>query len=309
MFRIDGATASPTLPAPAAVSGMPGFFTAGDPAVPIPPTAVSVDWLNMIQEELVGILTLAGLVPSKAERGQVAAAIQGLISSGGVSLATDAETIFGAATNKAVHPRGAAALVANRIGLLLGAVPPTLDTLAKLATAIGNNPNFDADTTKALAARALATLQIGVAGLATGGGPLTDDVTITVAAATGPELNAGTDATKALTPATFGAAGGGDGANGWAPLPGGNMIQWGSITVFGGGASSRDFTISFPRPFLNVCGSIVGSADPQGSGTNTQPVTVEFQAPTIAGVGGRIDSGESNRKIYNRVVRWQAIGR
>lgn len=309
MQRIDGLTAAIARPAPAPVSGTPGYFTGGDPAVPLAPTTVSPDWLNAIQEELVGVIIGAGLDLSKADNGQLLAAIRALITSGGVSFATDAETIAGILANKAVSPHAAAALVANRIAAIVNNAPASLATLAGLATAISNNPNFGAETTAALGARALAARQITGGGLATGGGDLLNDQVITVPAASGIELNAGSEASKALTPAAYGAAGGGDGSTGWVPLPGGNMLQWGSISVIGGNASNRDFTIAFPKPFLNVCGSIVGNTDPQGSGSNTQPCVVEFNPPTIAGVTGRIDSTESNRKISTRILRWQAIGK
>ena len=309
MQRIDGSTATPSRPTPAAVSGTPGYFTGGNPSSSTPATMVTPDWLNAVQEEIAAVIIGAGLTLSKADNAQLFAAIQALITSGGVSFATDAEAIAGVIANKAVAPRAAAALVTDRIAAVVGAAPESLNMLVKLAAAVGNNPNFAADMVAGLAARALASRQVTGSGLASGGGALTDDLVIAVAAASGVELNAQADATKALTPAAYGAAGGGDGSNGWAPLPGGNIIQWGSLTVVGGNQPYRDFTISFPRPFNVVCGSIVGNADPQGSGRSTLPVTVLFQQPSIAGVTGRIDAADSDAKIANRVVRWQAIGR
>lgn len=309
MQRIDGPTAARARPAAGPVSGTPGFFTGGDPAIPTAPTTVSVDWLNAIQEEIVAVIVGAGLDLSKADNAQLFAAIRALISSGGVAMASDAEAIAGVLANKALSPRAGNALVTDRITALLGGAPAALNTLGELAAALGNNPNFGMEVVAALADRVLTARRVVGTGLATGGGELSSDVEIRVTAATGVEFNAMTDEAKVLTPAAYGAGGGGDGATGWAPLPGGNIIQWGSLTVVGGGSNTRDFVISFPRPFLNVCGSIVGNADPQGAGKSTQPVTVEFYAPTIAGVTGRIDSGEENRRINNRIVRWQAIGR
>lgn len=310
MFRIDGPTAAPALPAPAAASGTPGYFTNGDPAAPIPPTQVSADWLNMIQEELVAVILGAGLQPQKNAFNQLFTAIQSLITSGGVAFATDAEAIAGQMANKAVSPRAAAALVANRITAILGGAPANLATLGALAAALGNNPNFAGDTTTALAARALAAIRISGGGLATGGGTLSDDMTITVPAASGAEVNAGTETGKAMTPAAFAAAGGGDGATGWAPLPGGRMIQWGSMTVIGDGTSAREFQLVFPKPFLNVCGSITANADPYQLGYQQHhPMVVMFQRPTIAGVSGFLDSTKGERPFSNaHTFWWQAIG-
>lgn len=311
MFRVDGPTAAPALPAPAAASGTPGYFTGGDPAVPTPPTDVPVDWLNMIQEELVAIVLAAGIDLSKADRGQVLAAIRVLIASGGIAFATNQEAIAGSIANRALSPQSGAALVADRIAGVVGGAPAALNTLGEIAAAIGNDPAFATNVTAALAARVLTSRAVSTGGLLTGGGDLRTDLTLAVAAAAAADLNAQTDATKALTPAAFGGAGGGDGSSGWAPLPGGNIIQWGSQTVFGDGTSARAFTLTFPRPFLNVCGSIVANGDPYQVGQGQwHPMIVVFSQPTIAGVTGFLDTGWGDRPYSNaHTFRWQAIGR
>jgi hypothetical protein len=77
MFRIDGATAAPSLPTPAA-AGTPGYFTEGNPTAGTPATNVTGDWLNMMQEELMSLLTAAGLTPSKTTFTQVRDAIKAI---------------------------------------------------------------------------------------------------------------------------------------------------------------------------------------------------------------------------------------
>lgn len=67
MQRIDGPTATTSQPAPGPVSATPGYFTGGDPSVPLAPTTVTPDWLNAIQEELVGVIIGAGIGLSKAD--------------------------------------------------------------------------------------------------------------------------------------------------------------------------------------------------------------------------------------------------
>lgn len=82
MHRIDGSTASETLPAPGAVVGTPGFFTDGDPAAGIPATVVSFDWANAVQEELAHVVTDpagGGLTLDKADNTQLLAAIGAII--------------------------------------------------------------------------------------------------------------------------------------------------------------------------------------------------------------------------------------
>lgn len=60
MHRIDTATATPDHK-----------FTEGDPAVPVAATTVSAEWLNAVQEELVAVITGAGLELKKSDNGQL----------------------------------------------------------------------------------------------------------------------------------------------------------------------------------------------------------------------------------------------
>ncbi len=78
MHRIDSSTAAATLPAPAA-AGTPGFFTAGNPAAGVPPTSLTNDFFNTVQEELIGVIAAAALAPDKTNNGQLLAAILRLI--------------------------------------------------------------------------------------------------------------------------------------------------------------------------------------------------------------------------------------
>ncbi|MDE2106940.1 MAG: hypothetical protein KGL39_57530 [Patescibacteria group bacterium] len=81
MFQIDDSTAAAVEPTPAA-AGTPGYFTDGNPALGIPATIVSADWLNSITDELIALLSAAGITPAKATRNQVLAAINYLIKAG-----------------------------------------------------------------------------------------------------------------------------------------------------------------------------------------------------------------------------------
>lgn len=75
MFRIDDATAATTLPVPE-TAGTPGFFTEGNAAAGTPATNVRASFLNMMQEELMSVLTAAGLTPSKATYNQLLTALR-----------------------------------------------------------------------------------------------------------------------------------------------------------------------------------------------------------------------------------------
>jgi microcystin-dependent protein len=68
MHRIDSPNALPG-----------GFFTEGDPLVPVPATEVSDDWLNATQEEIAAVIAAAGIELNKADNGQLRKAIQALI--------------------------------------------------------------------------------------------------------------------------------------------------------------------------------------------------------------------------------------
>ena len=79
MHRIDTATATPDHK-----------FTEGDPAVPVAATTVSAEWLNAVQEELVAVITGAGLELKKSDNGQLWQAIGQLITDAKPGLATKA---------------------------------------------------------------------------------------------------------------------------------------------------------------------------------------------------------------------------
>lgn len=66
----------------APVSGTPQYFTNGNPATPTPATVVPGYFLNMVQDELLAVITAAGLTPDDANWGQLLQAIQGLVGHG-----------------------------------------------------------------------------------------------------------------------------------------------------------------------------------------------------------------------------------
>lgn len=80
MHRIDSAGTAVALPTPGAVGATVGYFTDGDPGGAIPATVVSEDWLNAVQEELVGVIVAAGLSPDKTSQTQLLAAIRAIAS-------------------------------------------------------------------------------------------------------------------------------------------------------------------------------------------------------------------------------------
>lgn len=77
MYWVDtdtGTSAAPTPPS--VISPTKKFFTEGD--IGEQPTIPGAFWFNMVQEELLGVLTLAGLTPDKSDLNQVSKAIQSI---------------------------------------------------------------------------------------------------------------------------------------------------------------------------------------------------------------------------------------
>lgn len=79
MFQTDQPTAVSSIPTPTA-AGTPGFFTGGNPGAGQPATIVDNDWLNMIQSELMNVVTASGQTPSKTTYTQVLAALSSMFS-------------------------------------------------------------------------------------------------------------------------------------------------------------------------------------------------------------------------------------
>lgn len=78
MHRID---------APGATVGK--LFTEGNPALSIPATEVSDDWLNDIQEELANFIESQGIALIKGNQIQLTAALNLLLGAGGVNIKLD----------------------------------------------------------------------------------------------------------------------------------------------------------------------------------------------------------------------------
>ncbi|HLN23873.1 MAG TPA: tail fiber protein [Patescibacteria group bacterium] len=77
MYRIDDPSAAATLPVPEAAL-TEGFWTEGNPAAGTPATLERASWFNMVQEELVSIVTAGGITRSKVVYNQVLLALKKL---------------------------------------------------------------------------------------------------------------------------------------------------------------------------------------------------------------------------------------
>lgn len=88
MHRIDNATATGSLPTPAAVGPNPNsYFTRGNPGSATPATIVDDDWANAIQEEICYAIEQAGTTLDKTVRTQLKTAIDVFIQKNGAKYA------------------------------------------------------------------------------------------------------------------------------------------------------------------------------------------------------------------------------
>lgn len=98
MQRVKRSTAVPALPSPPA-GGTPGYFTGGDPQVPVPATIPGYEWFNGVQEELAYVIEQAGLVMSSADNTLLRQAILKMVSDAASSVRIDNATFAGGVAN------------------------------------------------------------------------------------------------------------------------------------------------------------------------------------------------------------------
>lgn len=119
MYRIDNANAVAVAPATPG-AGAQGYFTNGNPPVTAP-TEVEDWWLNMVQEELVGIAELGGGSLDKADNAQCGAVLEhilGIRASGsdtGTVTNDYPSAVLGSSSSKAANGSGAVVLSSSGV--------------------------------------------------------------------------------------------------------------------------------------------------------------------------------------------------
>lgn len=94
MHKIDSTGTSASLPTPGAVGATVGYFTEGDPNTATPATVVSADWLNAVQEELVGVIEGLGITLDKTSQSQLLAALKRLSGQGDITNKATADSPY-----------------------------------------------------------------------------------------------------------------------------------------------------------------------------------------------------------------------
>ena len=80
MQRLSNGTQVASLPVPIAISGTPGFATAGNPETPLPASEWDADQYNRMQEEIIAPILATGLALDPNNNAQLLAAIKLLIN-------------------------------------------------------------------------------------------------------------------------------------------------------------------------------------------------------------------------------------
>ncbi|WP_240201811.1 hypothetical protein [Burkholderia sp. LMG 13014] len=322
MFRTDQATAVTALPVPAA-AGTPGYFTGGNPATGQAATILDADWLNMIQEELISILTAAGVAPGKATYNQVLAALQILFASasGNPNALFKVKTAnLGDSSNNAAST----AYVWGALGNYGSFFPFSAASQQLTASQSGDLIYFFGTNAGVVTLPQGTSLQGPSARFVIYNGSLAN---LTVSAFAGDVWQNWARASEVIGPGDsievawsggqyFNVVGGtaalkrsslfaaSVGQSGWEKLPNGTIRQWGVVTVTN--ASETGNTFNFPIAFPNACFVLNGN-------DNGTPATGGNGGKTI-GIGANSNSQFSVNALLNNVwqsgviVGWEAIG-
>lgn len=128
MFYVDNNSGSPTMPALSpANSNTPTWFTEGDKNKGI--SWIGQDWLNILQAELLNILSEAGIKPDKGKLDQLTLSIKAIITANAYTQANNLKEIFDAGTQAQAAARGHLGL--GRLATKDSLGPADVNALAK----------------------------------------------------------------------------------------------------------------------------------------------------------------------------------
>lgn len=295
-YQSGAAVSAPSAPA----SPSTGYPTAGNPGSGTPATTPGPYWYHMIMEELMAVISAAGIEPAQGNLTQLLTALR----SAGVfqtapqfdndtSVATTAFvqralgnfSAYAALSNAQVLDSGAIGKFHN---ISAGVTSFTLPSLYGLPTGASvsfiNTSNAECTINRS-GTDAIATNNSTVNSLVVKNG----DSVIFVKATASLWFAIGTAALQGSASFSSSLA-----ASGYQKLPSGLIIQWGNVSV-SGATGTVTYPIAFPNATLNVVltASAAGSTSFYAS-TNNTPSTTSF--------GYATNVGASNG------LRWVAIG-
>ncbi len=234
MQRVTRSSGVATMPAAPASPAAPGFFTGGNPALGQQATVPGYEWFNGVQEELVGLLTRAGVTPSQADLTQLRQSLDRLYGGGLTVLSANATLTVDNAGDILVSASGGARTITLPAANALGGRPIRMrftktDNTANTVTVA----RAGADTIQGAASEVLRYQW--------------DSLTLISDGVSGWVISAGGVGARNLA------------VPGWARLPGGLIIQWGlTATVLppeSGTYATATFPIAFPNQVLSLQGT------------------------------------------------------
>lgn len=300
MDRINTATKAIDLFGP----GKHGFKD-GDLSLAIQPTDLDAAFFNDLQEEAIGIIEGAGLVPAAGNRTQLRQAIDIMIAR---ATGNDYKASVRVATTAAINLAAPGATI-DGIAMVAGdrfldkdnATPELRGFYIWNGAAVAATRTSDADgagemTPGMLVAVEEGTTQADTLWLLTTDGPITIGTTALTFAQNGSspfasnaEAQAFSATNKSISPSTLGQAF--KGANqslsssGYQKFPGGLIIQWGRVTTNGSSDATLTFPVAFPTALL--------AAIPGGAGGNyyayketARSLTAVSHNLTVSSTGG-----------------------
>lgn len=321
-------------PPPVPASPSPGYPTGGNPSTGTPATTPGPYWYHMVMEELMGVISAAGLTPDHENLAQLAEAVQQLVSSAGkpelrsisATVAANALTVtvqptkldfrsasLGSGTVTArtlaaaaslVVPSGATLGTAN--GVLSRLVVLLLDNAGTLEPAIVNLAGgVSLDETGVISTTAISDAADSSSVVYSQAARVNLPYRV-VGFVESTQAAAGTWATA---PSRVQGAGGRAmesvgfpgslAVNGWVKLPSGLIFQWGTSNG-NNPAATVSLTIAFPTAALNGVAVLAAG----GSGTNVQSCAVTAITTTTISLLSMDTSGGS----FVKSIRWFAIG-
>ena len=255
MQRVSRSTAVPTMPAPPA-GGTPGYFTGGNPGLGQAASVPGFEWFNAVQEELIGLILRGGITPSAGDVAQVRKSLDRLFGGSIASYATNATLSVNEAGLVNVDSSGGARVITLPAVNALGGRPIRFQIVK--ADGSANTVTVQAAGGEVIIGAAsfvLSAFGDSVTLVSDGGITWVPIQGFGASAtrrgltryATAAETDAGTLSDVALTPAGLGIATRTYANPGYARLPGGLIVQWGSATITTNqGSLVVTLPISFP---------------------------------------------------------------
>ena len=269
----------------AGVGLLNGKFTDGDPLSGARASLDPAAWANAVTDELLAIQTAAGIVADETRTNQALAAIQYLVQK--------AQGNLGGATTVAASSAITAAMAGK--ALYVTAATPSTQTLPPLASVpVGAsfvilNANSGLVTVAASGTDALYFMGNGVNGSKTLG---SGDTAVVTSLGTGAWNITGGSAQLAVA-AVFGSS---TASNGYQKLPGGLILQWG--TVISSATAGAPVSVTFPVAFTAT--AFTAFVTPAAATTAT--ISGWFDSITATGMNVRAN-------VQSFAVSWLAIGK